>query len=214
VMEVVALLAGETHSDDPACASPVITRLAIWLNDTAGDKLRNELLRDLPWRIVGTRVSEEIERQRAFMASDWAVRFVCPIMFRRAGLEKEASDLEALPVIDNAAAAYAANAAAYAAADAAYAANAAARAAADAAANAAYAAYAAANAAARAASDAAADAAYAANAAACAARAAADAAADDLERIMRSCAELLDRIIRLTEPQERVVGAAVVRLGA
>ena len=82
VMEAVAYLAGEPHSDSPGCASPEITKLAIWVNDAAGDALRNELLRDLPWRIVGTKAAPEIEQQRAFMAADWAVRFVCPILFR------------------------------------------------------------------------------------------------------------------------------------
>lgn len=177
VMEAVAYLAGEPHSDSPECASPVITKLAIWLNDSASDELRQELLRPLPFRIVGTKATPEIEQQRAYMAADWAVRFVCPILLRRANLETEALKLESLPVIDSESAADAAAYAAYAAARAA-----------DAAARAARAAYAAAYAAAR---------------AACAACAAA-CAADDLERIQRSCAELIDRMIALTEIKERV----------
>jgi len=197
VMEAVAYLAGEKHSDHPQCASVVITKLAIWVNDAASDSLRNELLRDMPWRIVGTKSTPEIEQQRAFMAADWAVRELCATMFRRAGFEAEAKKLEALPVIDSANASYAANAA-YSAANAAYSANAAANAA-----NAAYAAYAAANAA---------NAAYAANAANAAANAAYSAnaanAADDIETIIRSCVSLIDRMIRLTEPQERACEVA------
>jgi hypothetical protein len=196
VMEAVAYLAGEAHSDAPKCACPVITRLAIWVNDSCSDALRNELLRDLPWRIVGTTANQETEQQRAYMAADWAVRFVCPVLLDRAGLTKEAMALrEHAPVCDKASAARAA----YAAADAARAADAAANAA-NAARAAAYAARAAADAAdaARAvdAAYAAADAAYAANAAN---------AANDLVAIQRSCVELLDRMIRITEPQEREV---------
>jgi pyruvate/2-oxoglutarate dehydrogenase complex dihydrolipoamide acyltransferase (E2) component len=199
VMEAVAYLAGEAHSDAPKCACPVITRLAIWVNDSCSDALRNELLRDLPWRIVGTKANQETEQQRAYMAADWAVRFVCPVLLDRAGLTKEAMALrEHAPVCDKASAADAADAARAAA-------RAAANAAADAAANAARAA---ADAAARAAADAAHAAAnaaaYAAEAANAAARAAAD-AADDLVAIQRSCVELLDCMIRLTEPQEREV---------
>ena len=208
VMEAVAYLAGEQHSDEPKCACPVITRLAIWVNDSCSDELRQELLAALPWRIVGTKSTPEIEQQRAYMAADWAVRFVAPLLLDRAGLNEEADKLRALGAVDSKGAARAAADAAADAADAAADAAYAARAAADAA----YAARAAADAAdaARAAADAAAYAAYAARAAAYAAyaadaaRAAAYAAADDLETIQRSCADLIDRMIRLTEPQEVV----------
>lgn len=146
VMEAVAMLAGEAHSDSPACADPAISKLAIWVNDSCDDKLRNELLRDLPWRIVGTKATAEIEQQRAYMAADWALRFVCPIILRRAGLKDHATTLESLgSVVDQESAT-----AAYAAASAAY------------------------------------------------------AAANDLEVIQRGCVDLIDRMIRITEPQERI----------
>lgn len=168
VMEAVAMLAGEAHSDSPACADPAISKLAIWVNDSCDDKLRNELLRDLPWRIVGTKATAEIEQQRAYMAADWALRFVCPIILRRAGLKDHATTLESLgSVVDQESAT-----AAYAAANAAYAA--------------AYAAYA------------------TANAGASAAASADYAAANDLEVIQRGCVDLIDRMIRITEPQERI----------
>jgi hypothetical protein len=186
LMESVAFLAGEDHSDAPACACPVITKLGVWLNDSCHDALRQELLADLPWRIVGTRSPGAIERQRGYMAADWAVRFVCPIVLRRAGLDAEAQSLESLPVVnDEASADYAADGAARAAA----------RAAAGSACAADYAACAADYAAARAACS------------ACSARAAAD-----LECIQRSFAELLDKMIRLTEPQERLSHAREVSI--
>jgi hypothetical protein len=230
VMEVCAMLAGEKHSDTPACADPVITKLAIWVNDSCNDQLRNELLLDLPWRIVGTKSTPEIEQQRAFMAADWTVRFVCPTLLRRAGLTAEAEKLEQQPPIINKEAAARAAEAAGAAAEGAKAAGAAAGAAraAEAAARAsgaaAWAAARAAEAAARAAeaaawaAEGAAWAAWAAEAAAWAARAAEAAAwaaraaeaaetaraAAELEAIQRSCVDLIDRMIRLTEPQEVV----------
>ena len=198
VMEAVAYLAGEPHTDSPECASPVITKLAVWVNDSCSDELRNQLLRDLPWRIVGTRTHEEIEQQRAFMVADWAVRFLCPIPLRRAGLTNEAARLEGLPVIDSCDAASAASKAASAAASAAS----------KAASAAAYAASYAASAASYAASDAsyaASAASYAASAASYAASAASYAARyADQEVIQRSCVDLIDRMIRLTEPQEVV----------
>ena len=185
VNEAAAWLAGEEHSDHPRCLCPVIAPLSIWVNDSCEDDLRNELLRDLPWRLVGTKATPEIEQQRGFMAADWAVRFVCPIMLRRGGLEAEAVKLESLPVVDSANAARAARAAARATR-----ATRATRAAAYASARAAYAAYAAS--------------AYASVDAANAAADAANAAADDREIIQRSCVDLIDRMIRLSEPQEVV----------
>lgn len=197
LMEAVAYLAGEAHSDAPECACPVVTKLGVWLNDSCSDALRQELLADLPWRIIGTRSPGAIERQRGFMAADWAVRFVCPILLRRAGLEDHAKILESLPEVTNESTARAAS---YVAADAA-------RVAALAAHVAALAAHAAVCAAARAARAALAAHAVVCAAARAAAGAAADAAADaadDLEHIQRSCRELLARMIRLTEPQEQV----------
>ena len=150
VMEAVAYLAGEPHSDHPRCACPVITQLAIWVNDSCSDQLRQELLRDLPWRIVGTKASQAIERERGYMAADWSVRVVAPFALRAAGLAAEAETLEGLPPITS-----------------------------------------------RSTAAAAADAALAASSAA--------AAAADSELLYRSAAAMLDRMIRLTEPQEAVI---------
>jgi hypothetical protein len=99
VMEAVAYLAGEVHSDSPLCASWTIRKLAICVNDAASDELRNELLRDLPWRIVGTRSPGKIEQQRRYMAVDWAIRVALPLLLRRAGIDQEAQQLEQLPML-------------------------------------------------------------------------------------------------------------------
>ena len=173
LMEMVARLAGEPHTDHPECACPVLTEWGIIANDSMGDDLRNELLGPLAQRLVGTRSTPEVERRRMFLLVDHAVRVAAPQTLEAAGLTKEAATLRGLAeIVDE----YTARAAADAANAAVRAANAvyAAYAAADAAA---YAAYAAAYAAARAAADAARATADAARATAAATRAAAYATA-------------------------------------
>jgi hypothetical protein len=161
VMETVAFIAGEPHTDHPPCACPVITEAAIRLNDSMpDDQTRTRILGPLAFRIAGTRATQSIEQERAYIAADWAVRVFSPIALDAGGRGADASRLRSLRRIvdfESANAAHAARAAYRAT-------NAAARAAT----NAAYAAYAATNAAASAASaatNAANAAAYAANAA-------------------------------------------------
>ncbi len=162
-MEAVAWLAGEPHSDAPACACPVIARAVIRLNDRIrDDATRTALLRPLLAEIINSRTTDrDVMCRRALVAADMAVRVFAPMALDAKGFPGEAAKLRALPEIVDRASALAgrdaANAAAYAT-------------------NAAYAAYAAANA--NAAADAANAAAYAATAAAYATNAAADAAAD------------------------------------
>src|SRR5581483_222147 len=52
-MEWVAYLAGEKHSDQPVCVSPVLRRYCISLNDRLGDDERQKLLPYLA-RTIGT----------------------------------------------------------------------------------------------------------------------------------------------------------------
>ena len=141
-LEAVAWLAGEEHSDRPACACPVVAAFARRLNDRIGDDAeRTRILRPLIPRIVGTRSTEEVERRRAYVAADWACRDAAPralearaVMWQQRGdaeradkLRAHAKHLRELPeVVDKATAraaekvASAANAAAgYAAANAA-----------------------------------------------------------------------------------------------
>ncbi len=159
-MEAVAWLAGEPHSDHPQCVCDVIGAAMRKANDRMPPDVRNELLRPLLTKIIGTRGTLKIRKARAFIAADFAVRVFAPMALEAHGRTENAAKLRAAaPIVDKATAeagrqladaadaAYAADAA-----DAAYAADAAAAAyayAADAAAAAyAYAAYAAADAAA------------------------------------------------------------------
>ena len=63
VMSLVALMAGERHSDRPECACPVITAYAIKLNDALDDATRQRLKPFAP-RIIGTRDGYGAERAR------------------------------------------------------------------------------------------------------------------------------------------------------
>ena len=180
VMEAVAYVAGEPHSDAPKCASRVVARFAMRLNDRWDDKQR-QALKPFVLRIAGTAADNATELRRAFMCADWAVRELAPIYFDAAKLAEWAERLRALPAVVDKKTAEAARDAARegrnSAADAA------------AAADAAYATYAA-----NAAADAALDAAYA--AAYAAGRATLRSAR---EKANASALDLLDRLIRVTE---------------
>lgn len=97
-MELVAWMAGEPHSDHPACASRVITAFVINLNDVLGETTRQRLKPFLP-RIVGTRGSEELEQRRGWMAADWLIRVRTPAWLDLAGLKEQAAALRSLPEI-------------------------------------------------------------------------------------------------------------------
>jgi hypothetical protein len=67
IMSFVALLAGERHTDHPACASPLIRNLAISVNDAMPQQVRQRL-KPFAIRILGTndgrdRARAEVLRQ-------------------------------------------------------------------------------------------------------------------------------------------------------
>lgn len=101
LMEAVAFLAGEPHTDSPRCADPQITSLAQLMNDRCPDDLRQTLLADLPWRTVGTRSTADIEWQRECMVADWEIHFLCPIIFNRVGRFGDAARFEASETVDS-----------------------------------------------------------------------------------------------------------------
>ena len=78
-MEVVARLANEPHSDKPKCACPVISRFVInWNDRMKTDEERTAALRPLLPCIVGSKSTKAVERKRAWMCADWAVRDSAP----------------------------------------------------------------------------------------------------------------------------------------
>src|SRR6516225_1672504 len=147
-LEWVAYIADEGHTDAPECASPVLRRFTISLNDNWSQEQRQKLIPFLP-RMVGT-AGDGQDKARSYLALDWLIRIYTPAWLDLAGLTVEAQELRDLrrivdmvtaeaagSVVQNAqkkaAAAWAAAWTAAWAADAAYAARAAAYAARDAA---------------------------------------------------------------------------------
>jgi len=100
IMEAVAYVAGEPHSDHPACASPTISAFLRNWNDRLDDEGRQSL-KPYVQRLVGSRSTDAIELQRSYMASDWLNRVVAPAFLELAGCKKEADELRALvPTLD------------------------------------------------------------------------------------------------------------------
>lgn len=99
IMELAAWLAGEPHSDTPACVSQVIgTFLQRW-NDDLDDATRQQLI---PYasRILYTAGSAALEEKRAWLATDWVVRVYTPTWLVAAGLTDHAQKLRNLaPVL-------------------------------------------------------------------------------------------------------------------
>jgi hypothetical protein len=98
-MEWVSHIAGEPHSDEPACVSPVLRALCIALNDGLDDEPRQRL-RPYLTRTIGT-AGDGLDTARAWMAMDWLVRVYTPAWLRLAGLAGWSDALEMLaPVVD------------------------------------------------------------------------------------------------------------------
>jgi hypothetical protein len=98
-MEWVSHLAGERHSDQPACVSPVLRAVCIALNDGLEDEPRQRL-RPYLGRTIGT-AHDGLDPVRAWMALDWLIRHYSPTWLEAAGLRAAAADLRGLaPVLD------------------------------------------------------------------------------------------------------------------
>lgn len=101
-MEMVALLAGETHSDEPRCACPVLGALVRASNDAMTDAQRDRFLRPLVPVLVGTRASAAVERARGMLVVDAVVRVLLPMRLRRQRRRSEADLLAQLPALRSA----------------------------------------------------------------------------------------------------------------
>jgi hypothetical protein len=98
-MEWVSYLAGEPHSDRPACVSPVLRAFCVafndWLPSTARQRLRPYLT-----RTIGT-VDDGLDEARAWMAIDWLIRVHTPAWLDLAGMNEAAWRLVSLqPILD------------------------------------------------------------------------------------------------------------------
>jgi len=97
-MEMVAWLAGESHSDDPDCACPVIGAVVRCFNDTvASTSERERLLRPLVPLLVNTRSTPPVERARAMLVADCAARRIAPAILRRVYRDGDARALAQAP---------------------------------------------------------------------------------------------------------------------
>jgi hypothetical protein len=93
--EAIAYAAGEPHSSYPSCASPVIRRFGMVLNDRLDDE-RRQLLRPFVLRAIGT-AGDGRDQERRAMCIEFLVEHL-PDLFERAGLPDTARRLrEQLP---------------------------------------------------------------------------------------------------------------------
>lgn len=96
-MEWVSYLAGEPHSDDPACVSPVLRAFCTSLNDSLEDAPRQRL-RPYLARTIGT-AGDGLDEARSWMALDWLIRSYARTWLSVAGLTESADRLAALPPV-------------------------------------------------------------------------------------------------------------------
>ncbi|HTU96313.1 MAG TPA: hypothetical protein VMF14_10775 [Solirubrobacteraceae bacterium] len=92
-MEWVSYLAGEPHSDQPICVSPVLRAMCIALNDGLEQDPRQRL-RPYLTRTIGT-ANDGLDTDRGWMAMDWLARVYTPAWLHLAGLTGTARSLEA-----------------------------------------------------------------------------------------------------------------------
>lgn len=97
-MEVVSWLADEGFTDAPACASPVITRYVIRLNDRWGHEKR-QALKPYLLRMIGTG-GDGKDSIREQIAAEWVSRRLLGPWLRLAGLDAEADHLERAATVD------------------------------------------------------------------------------------------------------------------
>src|SRR5579859_5987324 len=84
-MEWVSYLAGEDHSDQPVCVSPVVRAFCIALNDGLEDEPRQRL-RPYLTRTIGT-AQDGLDNTRSWLAMDWLIRVYAPVWLHRAALD-------------------------------------------------------------------------------------------------------------------------------
>ncbi len=96
-MEWVSYLAGEPHSDEPACVSRVLRAFCMTLNDSLEDAPRQRL-RPYLARTIGTS-DDGLDEQRSWMALDWLIRIYAASWLTAAGLDGSTHLLATLPEV-------------------------------------------------------------------------------------------------------------------
>ena len=101
--EAIAYIAGEPHSDHPACLSYILGAfMRSWNDGLPSDAERDQLLKPLLPLLVGTATTPADEARRGWMATDWLVREYTPTWLDLSGLNEDAASLRALPEITSA----------------------------------------------------------------------------------------------------------------
>ena len=98
-MEWVSHLAGEPHSDEPACVSSVLRAFCTTLNDGLEARPRQRL-RPYLARTIGT-AGDGLDEARSWMALDWLIRIYVPAWLSAAGLIDSADRVNALWSVDS-----------------------------------------------------------------------------------------------------------------
>jgi hypothetical protein len=101
-MEWVSHLAGEPHSDQPACVSPVLRAFCTALNDSLENGPRQKLRPHLA-RTIGT-ADDGYDETRSWLAMDWLIRTYAPMWLGAADLDAPALELTNLPEVTTSAA--------------------------------------------------------------------------------------------------------------
>lgn len=96
-MEAVAFITGNRHSDWPSCVCPVVTGVMQWMNDVLPNQLRQELLKPLILRVVGTVAEPSVMAARLLCWGDWAWRVLLPIWLDESKLTDWAKQFRTRP---------------------------------------------------------------------------------------------------------------------
>ena len=100
--EAAAWLAGEPHSDSPKCVCPAVRAATMRLNDIiTDDATRNELMKPLLLKAVGSASTHKTYVKRGFVAADFTVRVIAPAWLDLAGKPELAAKLRAMTSIIN-----------------------------------------------------------------------------------------------------------------
>jgi hypothetical protein len=81
IMECVAYIQGEYHSDTPSCASPILGKMAIALNDNCLKKDRNRLI-NFVFRLAGSRKGPEGEAEYCIKIINFYINSIVPIILK------------------------------------------------------------------------------------------------------------------------------------
>jgi hypothetical protein len=97
-MEWVAYLAGEKHSDQPVCVSPMLKEFCIRLNDALPDDQRQRM-RPYLARTIGT-AGDRLDESRRWLCADWLIREYTPTFLELVpSLKARADALRVLPPV-------------------------------------------------------------------------------------------------------------------